>query len=366
MKIGARTIRIAIVGVGNCASALIDGIGYYGANPEAPGIGNELLGGYRVTDLESVLAFDIDARKVGRPLPEALSAPPNCATRRGPTSGSDAPVAMGRILDGVAGHMRESGQPAGFVIAEAPEPELSDVARLLLAHEVDIVVNYLPVGSVEATYFYAECALEAGCGFVNCIPVPLAAEAGWAGRFASRALPIIGDDIKSQFGATVIHRELVRLLGMRGARSERTYQLNVGGNSDFANMCDRSRLELKKRSKTEAVQSALDRPLTARDIHVGPSDFVEWLGDRKVCLIRLEARGFSGAPISLELRLEVEDSPNSAGVVVDAVRACMVAKERGLGGPVLPACAWCCKSPPQVLGEWEALQDTIRFCEAEA
>lgn len=347
-------IRVAIAGVGNCASALIQGIEYYRdrgsgapADPTAPrgaGLMHPDIGGFRPSQMTVVAAFDVDVRKVGRPLTEAVFARPNCARvfqERLPASG--VVVAMGPVLDGVAAHM--AAHPAEDAFRPA-EREAVDVAAVLRASRAEVLVCYLPVGSERAVRHYAEACLEAGVALVNCVPVFLASDAEWAERFARAGLPLVGDDVKSQVGATIVHRALARLFADRGVEIDRTYQLNTGGNTDFLNMLERDRLASKRQSKTESVQSQLDARLATRDIHIGPSDYVAWQDDNKVAFIRAEGRGFGDLPIELELRLSVQDSPNSAGVVIDAIRCARVGLDRGLGGPLVAACAYFMKSPP--------------------
>jgi myo-inositol-1-phosphate synthase len=343
-------IRIAIVGVGNCASSLIQGIHYYqDRDPEqAIGLMHDRIGGRGPSDVEVVAAFDIDRRKVGRDVSEAIFAPPNCTTvfcSDVPKSG--VPVRMGCILDGLSEHMQGYDDQDTFVVAGALEADRTEVIRVLRDAGAEIVVNYLPVGSEQAARFYAECALEAGCALVNCIPVFIASDPDWARRFEEKGLPIIGDDIKAQLGATITHRMLTDLFHKRGVRLERTYQLNTGGNTDFLNMLNRSRLESKKQSKTEAVQSVAAEPLDAENIHIGPSDYVSWQNDNKVCFLRMEGRLFGGVPMNLELRLSVEDSPNSAGVSIDAIRCCKLALDRGEGGVLHAPSAYLMKHPPR-------------------
>jgi myo-inositol-1-phosphate synthase len=357
-------IKIAVVGVGNCASSLIQGIHYYReAKPDdSAGLMHWEIGGYRPGDIRVVTAFDIDRRKVGCDVSEAIFAEPNCTAvfhKDVPESG--VVVQMGAVLDGIAEHMREYPSNRTFVLAQAPEPDRAAVVAALRAGGAQILVNYLPVGSERATRFYAECALEAGLGFVNCIPVFIASDPAWSQRFAERRLPLIGDDIKAQLGATVLHRALVDLFAMRGVRLERTYQLNTGGNTDFLNMLARSRLASKKQSKTEAVQSVAAARLAADDIHVGPSDYVAWQRDNKVCFIRMEGRLFGDVPMNLELRLSVEDSPNSAGVAVDAIRCARLALDRGVGGVLDGPSAYFCKHPPQQYRDDVASQRTEAF-----
>ncbi|MCP4668286.1 MAG: inositol-3-phosphate synthase, partial [Deltaproteobacteria bacterium] len=307
-------IKIAIVGIGNCASSLIQGIEYYSRKEDEEQIGlmHYDLGGYKPQDIGVVAAFDIDKRKVGRDLAEAIFAPPNCTTvfcDRVPPKGVK--VRMGRIMDGFSEHMNDYDEKFTFVPSHEPEPSKEDVVSVLKECGAEILVNYLPVGSEEAARFYAECALEAGAGFINNIPVFIASDPAWAARFEERNLPLIGDDIKSQLGATIVHRVLTNLFRNRGVKLERTYQLNTGGNTDFLNMLDRSRLKSKKKSKTESVQSQLgDERLDKENIHIGPSDWVAWQKDNKICFIRMEGKLFGDMPMNLELRLSVEDSPN--------------------------------------------------------
>jgi myo-inositol-1-phosphate synthase len=350
---GKGKIRTAICGLGNCASALIQGIEYYRHNPTVHlGLMHKNLGGYDPEDIEVVAAFDIDRRKVGRPLQEAVFAPPNCVIpiwKDLPDYGIT--VQMGPPLDGVAPHMLEYPPERTFMPADEPPVE---VERVLMETRAEILVNYLPVGSREATRYYARCCLAAGVSLVNCIPEFIASSPEWAQKFEQKGIPLVGDDIKSQVGATIIHRILAHLFEERGARILRTYQLNTGGNTDFLNMLARSRLKNKKISKTEAVQSQLSTPLADDNIHIGPSDYVPWQGDNKVCFLRLEAANFCGVPFELEARLSVQDSPNSAGVVIDAVRYCRVARDRGEAGVLLPAAAYFMKHPPLQMEEAEA------------
>jgi myo-inositol-1-phosphate synthase len=349
-------IRIAIAGVGNCASSLIQGIEHYrtarGTEREAVGLMHPVLGGWRVEDIEVVAAFDIDARKVGKPLEQAVFAPPNntkvfCADL--PATGVT--VQMGEVHDGVAPHMASYPAHQRF---EPSSLKAVDVVRVLRETRAEVLVSYMPVGSQQATEYYAQACLDAGVGFVNCVPCFVVSDPKWAARFTAKGLPCVGDDIKAQVGATITHRTLARLFADRGAAIDCTYQMNTGGNTDFLNMLNRDRLSSKKISKTEAVQSQLDVPLPPDQIHIGPSDYVPFLKDNKVCFIRIEAQGFGGVPLNLELRLSVEDSPNSAAVVVDAVRCCKLAKDAGVAGPILPASAWCMKHPPQQMYDREA------------
>ncbi|MDQ6669694.1 MAG: inositol-3-phosphate synthase [Chloroflexota bacterium] len=334
-------VRVAIVGVGNCASALLQGVHKYrDASPGefVPGLMHVDLGGYHVRDIQFVAAFDVDARKVGRDLSQAILAEPNNTVRFAEVPPIGVTVSRGRTLDGIGKYVSE-------VVEQAPEADV-DVAAVLRATHADVLVNYLPVGSEQATRFYMEQALEAGCAVVNCIPVFIAREAAWRRRFEEYGLPIIGDDIKSQVGATIVHRILARLFRDRGVRLERTSQLNVGGNTDFLNMLERSRLESKKISKTTSVTSQIEEHLEPDNVHVGPSDYVPWLTDRKWAHIRLEGRTFGDVPLNLELKLEVWDSPNSAGVVIDAVRCARLGLDRGLSGALEGPSAYFMKSPP--------------------
>ena len=346
-------IRLALVGVGNCASALLQGIEHYRRNPdESVGLMHRDLGGYQPSDIRVVAAFDVDRRKVGRPLEEAILAPPNCIRPIYPYLGATGvPVLMGPVLDGVAPHMEAYPEDRAFRVAQLPPV---DVAQALRDAHAEILLSYLPVGSEEASRHYARCCLEAGVSLINCMPAFIVSDPAWAERFRAARIPCVGDDVKSQVGATIIHRVLAHLFEERGARLERTYQLNTGGNTDFLNMLERSRLASKKVSKTEAVQSVLSERLADEDIHIGPSDYVPWQGDNKVCFLRIEAKGFAGAPIELEARLSVQDSPNSGGVAIDAIRVCKVARERGDAGPLLPISAYAMKHPPVQMDEPEA------------
>ncbi len=341
-------IKIAIVGVGNCVSSLIQGIHYYrDRNPEnAIGLMHYEINGYRPGDIEVVVAFDVDHRKVGRDVHEAIFAKPNCTTVFCPElPKSGITVRMGKILDGVAGHMKDYPDDQAFVLSEEPEPTAAEIIRALKESGAQILTNYLPVGSEDATRFYANCALEAGVAFVNNIPVFIASDVVWAKRFAKKNLPIIGDDIKSQMGATITHRILTDLFKKRGVKLDRTYQLNTGGNTDFLNMLEQKRLATKKESKTEAVQAVTAKRLEDENIHVGPSDYVPWQKDNKVCFIRMEGKLFGDVPMNLEMRLSVEDSPNSAGVAIDAIRCAKLALDRGQGGVLEAPSAYFCKHP---------------------
>jgi len=347
-------IRIAIAGVGNCASALLQGLEYY-KHPSRNhhGLLHQAIGQYLPSDIHVVAAFDVDVRKVGKPLEEACAATPNCTTRFQRLSHHGVRVHMGPVLDGVSPHMKRYPKEQTFVIAKRKP---CDVAEVLRDTEAEILVNYLPVGSERAVRAYAEACLEAGASLINCMPVFIVSDPGWAKRFANRGIPIVGDDIKSQLGATILHRTLAKLFRSRGVTLERTYQLNVGGNTDFLNMLSQDRLRMKKISKTEAVQSVLEQPLATQDIHIGPSDYIPWQKDRKVCFLRIEGRGFGNCPVELELRLSVEDSPNSAGIVIDAIRCLRLARDRKLGGPLHAISAWAMKHPPKPMDDEQARQ----------
>jgi myo-inositol-1-phosphate synthase len=355
-------IRIAIAGVGNCASSLVQGLHYYaaraggngfdGRDDADAGVMHPVLGGYRVGDIEVAAAFDIDARKVGRPLEEAVFALPNNTKEfHRPIPPTGVTVQMGPVHDGVAPHM--AGYPPHQRFEPAALPPV-DVARALRESGAEILVSYMPVGSQKATESYAQACLDSGVSFVNCVPCFVVSDPKWAARFKDAGIPCVGDDIKAQVGATITHRTLARLFADRGVRIDSTYQLNTGGNTDFLNMLSRDRLASKKVSKTEAVQSQLDVPLDPDRIHIGPSDFVPFLKDNKVCFIRMEGTGFGGVPMNLELRLSVEDSPNSAAVVVDAIRCCRLARDAGMAGPLEVPSAWCMKHPPRQMTDVDA------------
>jgi myo-inositol-1-phosphate synthase len=340
-------VRIAIAGVGNCASSLVQGLEFYkGRNErEIAGLMHPKIGRWGCSDITVAAAFDIDRRKVGRPLEEAIFAKPNCTTVfQTALPVSHVRVQMGPILDGVAPHMADYPDDEGFRPAHE---EPVNVARVLREAGTEILVCYMPVGSEKAACHYTQACLDAGVAMVNCIPVFIASDPVWADRFRDAGLPIVGDDVKSQVGATIVHRTLTRLFGDRGVNLDRTYQLNTGGNTDFLNMLANERLKSKKISKTESVQSQLDVRLESRNIHIGPSDYVPWQDDNKVCFIRMEGRGFGDVPMDLELRLSVEDSPNSAGVVIDAIRCAKLGLERGLSGPLEAVSAYYMKSPPR-------------------
>jgi len=334
-------INVAIIGVGNCASSLIQGVFYYKKAKETefvPGLMHVNLGGYHISDINFVAAFDIDKNKVGKDLAQAIFTLPNNTFKFAEVPTTGIKIQRGMTHDGLGKYLSQ-------IIEKAPG-QTADIVKILKETQTHVVLNYLPVGSEEATKWYVEQVLEAGCGFINCIPVFTAREKYWQQRFTNKGLPIIGDDIKSQVGATIVHRVLTRLFRDRGVKLERTYQLNFGGNTDFLNMLERERLESKKISKTNAVTSQLDYKLDPDDIHVGPSDYVPWLKDRKFCHIKMEGRTFGDVPLDLELKLEVWDSPNSAGVVIDAIRCCKLALDRGLKGALEAPSAYFMKSPP--------------------
>lgn len=357
-------IRIAIVGVGNCASSLLQGIEYYKnqGGKKAIGLMHWDIGGYKPYHIEAVCAFDIDKRKVGKDISEAIFKPPNCTK----IFCKDIPkknvrVRMGRILDGFSDHMKDYEEKYTFVLSGKKEASKEDVIKALEESGAEILLNYLPVGSEQAVRFYTQCALEAGVALVNCMPVFIASNSEWAQKFRQKGIPLIGDDIKAQLGATITHRTLADLFRKRGVALEKTYQLNTGGNTDFLNMLNRHRLMSKKTSKTEAVQSVLAERLEAENIHIGPSDYVPWQKDNKVCFIRMEGKLFGNVPMNLELRLSVEDSPNSAGVAIDAVRCCKLALVRGKGGALCSSSAYFMKHPPKQFTDDEAFRMTEEF-----
>ncbi len=361
-------IRIALAGVGNCASSLLQGIDHYRRVPpeqhEAWGLMHLEMGGLRPGDVEVVAAFDVDARKVGRPLHEAAFAAPNCTSVIADQIGkSDVAVQMGPVLDGIAPHMADWPAERSFRLAEE---QPVDVAQALRESGAEILVSYLPVGSQKAVQAYAEACLETGVSLVNCLPVFIVSDPQWGERFRQAGIPCAGDDIKSQVGATILHRQLVRLFADRGVKIERTYQLNTGGNTDFLNMLSRERLASKKVSKTEAVTSQIPYDIGADNVHIGPSDYVPWQRDNKVCFLRIEGTGFGGAPIELEARLSVQDSPNSAGIVIDVIRYVRIARERGLAGPLLPISAYTMKHPPVQMRDVDAARQIEAFLRAGA
>ncbi len=357
-------IKIAVVGVGNCASSLIQGIHYYrDKNPDdAIGLMHWEIGGFSPSDIEVVAAFDIDKRKVGTDVSKAIFARPNCTEvfcNDIPVTGVK--VSMGKVLDGISEHMKNYDDEYTFLLSSSPEPSKEQIVNILKQSGAEILLNYLPVGSEEATKFYAQCALDTGIAFINNMPVFIASNPEWAKKFADKNIPVIGDDIKAQIGATITHRTLVDLFKRRGVKLERTYQLNTGGNTDFLNMLNRNRLSSKKVSKTEAVQSVAAERLSDRNIHVGPSDYVPWQDDQKICFIRMEGKMFGDVPMNLELRLSVEDSPNSAGVAIDAIRCCKLALDAGIGGVLYGPSSYFCKHPAKQFPDDECYRKTEEF-----
>jgi myo-inositol-1-phosphate synthase len=353
-------VRVAIVGVGNCASSLVQGVQYYqdaDENATVPGLMHVKLGQYHVRDVKFVAAFDVDAKKVGFDLSEAIFASENNTIKIADVPPTNVTVQRGPTLDGIGKYYSET--------IEMSDVDAVDVVKTLKDNKVDVMVSYLPVGSEEADKFYAQCAIDADVAFVNALPVFIASDPVWAKKFADAGVPIVGDDIKSQVGATITHRVMAKLFEDRGVQLDRTMQLNVGGNMDFLNMLERSRLESKKISKTQAVTSNLQREFNTKDVHIGPSDHVGWLDDRKWAYVRLEGRAFGDVPLNLEYKLEVWDSPNSAGVIIDAVRAAKIAKDRGIGGPVEAASAYLMKSPPKQMPDDVARTELETFIEGE-
>ena len=353
-------VRVAIVGVGNCASSLVQGVQYYrdaDPNSTVPGLMHVTLGPYHVRDVKFVAAFDVDAKKVGFDLSEAIFASENNTIKIADVPPTNVMVRRGPTLDGIGKYYADT--------IEVSDEDPVDVVKVLKENNVDVMVSYLPVGSEEADKFYAQCAIDAGVAFVNALPVFIASDPVWAKKFADAGVPIVGDDIKSQVGATITHRVMAKLFEDRGVQLDRTMQLNVGGNMDFLNMLERERLESKKISKTQAVTSNLQKEFNTKDVHIGPSDHVGWLDDRKWAYVRLEGRAFGDVPLNLEYKLEVWDSPNSAGVIIDAVRAAKIAKDRGIGGPVVAASAYLMKSPPQQLPDDVARAQLEEFIEGK-
>ena len=361
----ASAIRVAIAGVGNCASSLVQGVAHYRRRLQKDGVRDAIglmhydLSGYLPSDIKFVCAFDIDKRKVGKPLEKALFSPPNCTKvfmkdvgARGVT------VQMGPVLDGYSDHMADYPEDQRFIPA-SKDPV--DLVAALKKSGAEILVHYLPVGSEQATEAYAAACLKAGVAMVNCIPVFIASDRTWADRFTRAGVPVVGDDVKAQLGATIVHRTLTRLFRDRGVALDATYQLNTGGNTDFLNMLARDRLRSKKISKTEAVQSQLEHPLPPDQVHIGPADYVPWQKDNKVCFLRMEGRGFGGVPLNLELRLSVEDSPNSAGCGIDAIRLARLARDRGVAGPLVSASAYLMKHPPEQMSDAEAREAVEAF-----
>ncbi|MFB4276263.1 MULTISPECIES: inositol-3-phosphate synthase [unclassified Nonomuraea] len=354
------SVRVAIVGVGNCASSLVQGVHYYkDADPETrvPGLMHVKFGDYHVGDLEFVAAFDVDAKKVGRDLSEAIVASENNTIKITDVPPTGVTVQRGHTFDGLGEYYRE--------IIEESDEEPVDVVQVLRDNQVDVLVSYLPVGSEEADRFYAQCALDAKVAFVNALPVFIASDPVWAEKFTQAGVPIVGDDIKSQVGATITHRVMAKLFEDRGVELLRTYQLNFGGNMDFMNMLERTRLQSKKISKTQSVTSQIPHEMSKADVHIGPSDHVPWLDDRKFAYVRLEGRSFGDTPLSLEYKLEVWDSPNSAGIIIDAVRAAKIALDRGTGGPILSASSYFMKSPPKQFSDDEARDYVEKFIRGE-
>jgi myo-inositol-1-phosphate synthase len=354
-------VRVGIVGVGNCASSLVQGLTYYRkakSNEPVPGLMNADVGGYHISSIQIASAFDVNSDKVGRDVAEAIWARPNNTQRFSDVAATGVIVQRGPVMDGVGRYLEDD-----IPVSDAPE---ADVAEVLASSRTDVLVSYLPVGSQQASEWYAARAIEAGCGYVNCIPVFIASNPDWRARFEQAGLPIIGDDIKSQVGATILHRVLANLFRDRGVRLDRTYQLNVGGNADFKNMLERERLTSKKISKTQAITSQFDVPMDAANVHVGPSDHVPWLTDRKLAYIRLEGTTFGGVPLSAEVKLEVWDSPNSAGVVIDAVRCAKLAMDRGIAGALTGPSSYFMKSPPQQFTDEEAGRRTRAFIDDRA
>jgi myo-inositol-1-phosphate synthase len=354
------SVRVAIVGVGNCSSSLVQGVEYYkDADPQGrvPGLMHVQFGDYHVGDVQFVAAFDVDAKKVGQDLAEAILASENNTIKIADVPPTGITVRRGHTLDGLGKYYRET-------ITESDE-EPVDVVQVLRETQADVLVCYLPVGSEAAARFYAQCAIDAGVGFVNALPVFIAGTPAWAKKFEDAGVPIVGDDIKSQVGATITHRVLAKLVEDRGVILDRTYQLNVGGNMDFKNMLERDRLESKKISKTQAVTSNMENKLSARNVHIGPSDYVQWLDDRKWAYVRLEGRNFGDVPLNLEYKLEVWDSPNSAGVIIDAIRCAKIAKDRGIGGPLLSASSYFMKSPPEQHDDDTARELVEKFIRGE-
>lgn len=358
-------IKIAIVGIGNCASSLIQGIHYYdGKKPsEAIGLMHWDIGGYAPSDIEVVAAFDIDKRKVGKSLDEAIFAKPNCTT----VFEENIPkyktkVKMGHVLDGVAEHMSNYEDDYTFVLSDEKPV---DVVNELKNSGAEILVSYLPVGSEKAARFYAQCALDAEIAYINCMPVFIVSDSEWEAKFREKGIPIVGDDIKAQIGATITHRTLANLFKDRGVKLDRTYQINTGGNTDFLNMLNRDRLDSKKISKTEAVQAVVSERMDERNIHIGPSDYVPWQEDNKLCFLRMEGRTFGDVPMNIELRLSVEDSPNSAGCVIDAIRCCKLGLERGVGGQLTSISSYVMKHPPIQVTDDEAYENVEKFISGE-
>ncbi len=355
------SVRVAIAGVGNCASSLIQGVEYYrGADPDAsvPGLMHVMFGDYHVSDVQFVAAFDVDAKKVGFDLSDAINNSENNTIKIADVPPTGVTVQRGPTYDGLGKYYRET--------IDESDAEAVDVVAALKESKADVLVSYLPVGSEEADKFYAQCAIDAGVAFVNALPVFIASDPVWAKKFEDAGVPIVGDDIKSQVGATITHRVMAKLFEDRGVVLDRTYQLNVGGNMDFKNMLERDRLESKKVSKTQAVTSNIEHDLGARNVHIGPSDYVAWLDDRKWAYVRLEGRAFGDVPLNMEYKLEVWDSPNSAGIIIDAIRAAKIALDRGVGGPIISASTYLMKSPPVQMPDDQGRAQVEAFIRGEA
>lgn len=356
-----KPIKVAIIGLGNCASSLVQGVSLYQQTGELQGVIQETIAGYLPGDIEFVLGIDVDQRKVGKDIAQAIfAAPNNTEVFNTDVKDTGAVTMRGALLDGVAEHMTEAGE-AGFMPSEEQDPAQDAVVTALKQSGADVVVNFLPVGSQQATEFYMECALQAGVGVVNCIPVFIASDTNWEARFREHGLPIVGDDIKAQVGATIIHRRLSQLFASRGVNIERTYQLNTGGNTDFMNMLDQDRLGDKKQSKTQAVQAALKKRLADENISIGPAEYVPWQKDNKICFLRVEGAQWGGVPMHLEMRLSVEDSPNSAACVLDAIRYCKGAMDAGEAGGLIAPSAFYCKHPPQQMDEQDAQRTLEKY-----
>lgn len=355
-------IKIGIIGLGNCASSLIQGLAYYSLQDTViDGLMHYSIGGYTPKDIDVVLAIDIDKRKVGKPISEAMFQKPNCTKVFYKNINNQTKVTMGKILDSVSPHIFDYDDDIRPIISDELEGSKETIVEAIKRSGAEMLINYLPVGSQAATEFYVNCALAAGVGFINCIPVFIASNDEWIGKFKERGLPCIGDDIKSQLGATIVHRELMRLFELRGIKIQRTYQLNTGGNTDFLNMLNRKRLGSKKVSKTEAVQSNITSRMMPENIHVGPSDFVPWQKDNKICFIRIEGEQFGGIPMNLELRLSVEDSPNSAGIVIDAIRCLKIALDNHLSGNIVEPSAYFMKHPKVQMEDFFCREQLEKF-----
>ena len=366
-KTNNKVIKVAIAGVGNCASSLVQGLHYYSEYSKSDGLMHWNIGGYLPTDIEITAAFDIDERKVGKTLSEAIFSPPNCTTtiyngNKFAFNGSNVEVLMAPVMDGYSEHMSRFPPEKTFIVANKKSV---DVKKVLIESGADILVNYVPVGSENAARFYAQACIEADVSFINCMPAFIVSDKEWGERFKVSGIPAVGDDIKSQVGATILHRTIVQLFEKRGVKVEKSYQLNVGGNTDFMNMLERSRLASKKKSKTEAVRSVMRNELPDENLHIGPSDYVPWLKDKKICFMRVEGKGFGGVPVNLEVRLEVEDSPNSAAVVIDVIRCVKLARDRGVGGPLISVASYTMKHPPKQYPDDQAAELFEKFIRGE-